>query len=199
MSQPDVPNGMLRVRIDVKGITPMLMNRMSPDALLNLRLKQKKAKGRGASETPREEAEKRLYQTEDRRLYWPTENEMAMLIAAGQYCRLDGKRQMSTGRSSTVPGFLELEEPYLPLKVDGWEVDMRQGRNPNGGEAVCIVRPRLDEWAYTVTMKLDTYQVSETQARELWDVALSRIGHGDFRPARKGTFGRAVVTKWQQL
>jgi hypothetical protein len=201
MSQPttESANGLQRIRIDVKGITPLLMNRMSEDSLLGLRTKNKKAKSKASDQTPRDEAMAKAYLTKDGAPYWPIENVMSMLISAGQSCRLDGKRQMSTAKSSVIPGFLQLEEAYLQLKTSGMEVDLHQGRNPNGGEAVCIIRPRFDEWSYIVTMTLDTFQVSEAQARELWDIAVSRIGHGDFRPARKGTFGRAVITKWQRL
>ena len=32
--------------------------------------------------------------------------------------------------------------------------------------------------------------------RELFDIAGSKIGRGDFRPDRRGPFGRFTVTMW---
>ena len=61
---------------------------------------------------------------------------MAALINAGQYIRLDGKRQVSTAKSTTLPSFLELEDQELPLlyQEQGWSVDWAGGVNPNGSK-----------------------------------------------------------------
>lgn len=192
-------DGLKKIRVKIEGISPLLMNRMTEDQVLALRTKRKPAKSKTTEETPREEAARKMYVDADKAPYVPTENLMSCLIGAGTYVRLDGKRQMSTSKSSIVPGFLGLHESHLPLTPSEWEVDIRPGRNPNGGEAVCLVRPRFDRWGFTVTALLDTHQVGESLCRELFDVALSRVGLGDFRPARKGTFGRAVITGWEVL
>lgn len=192
-------DGLKKIRVKVESISPLLMNRMSEDQVLALRTKRKPAKSKTTEETPRQEAARKVYLDADQRPYVPTENLMACLIGAGTYVRLDGKRQMSTSKSSIVPGFLALNDTHLILTPGEWEVDIRPGRNPNGGEAVCLVRPRFDRWSFTVTVLLDTQQVSESLCRELFDVALSRVGLGDFRPARKGTFGRGVITGWDVL
>lgn len=195
----ETANGLKKIRVRVQGITPLLMNRMTQDQVLGLRTKRKAAKSKTNDETPREEAARKVYTDSDGRAYIPTENLMSCLIGAGSYIRLDGKRQMSTSKGSIVPGFLALNETHLGLEEQQWEVDIRPGRNPNGGEAVCLVRPRFDRWGFTVTLLLDTMQVSETLCRELFDIALSRVGLGDFRPARKGTFGRSVIVGWEVL
>jgi hypothetical protein len=108
---------------------------------------------------------------------------------------------MSTKQSTPLPGFLTIEDPYLPL-VNGdhnpavWEVDMRQGRNPNGGEAVCVIRPRFDRWAFAASFLADSDSIGEDVIRELVDIAGSRIGIGDFRPQRRGVFGKFKVVGW---
>ena len=185
------------ISVTVQGISPILFNRMSEDALLNLRLRKKKSKGLAQTEeTPRAIAEKALYQ-DDKGPFLPAEMLMACLVGGGAYCRLDGKRQMSTARSSVVPGFLEVMESKFHITPAQWEVDLRQGRNPNGGEAVCLIRPRFDKWEFVATLRIDTDQVSEQQVRELVDISLMRCGMGDFRPARKGVFGKSVVRCWE--
>lgn len=190
---------MKRIEVRIKGVTPLLINRMTPEQLLALHAgDNKKFKAR---KEPREEACGKVYRTSDGRPYLPTENLMACLISAGQYIKLDGKRQMSTAHSTLLPGFLAIEEPFVPLldAANGpaaWEVDMRQGRNPSSGQAVCVVRPRFDVWHCAVSLLVDTDSIAEDTFRDLVDLAGSRIGLGDFRPQRKGIYGKFKVTFW---
>jgi hypothetical protein len=193
---------MERIKTLLRGVTPLLMNRMPDDQLLALHTREKRHFT--APKEPREAAGTKLYRSADGTPYLPTENLMACLIAAGMYIKLDGKRQMSTKQSTLLPGFLTIEDPYLPLRRDNsepavWEVDMRQGRNPNGGEAVCVVRPRFDVWSVDVSLLVDTESVAETTIRSLVDIAGARIGLCDFRPQRRGVFGKFRVDVWETV
>jgi hypothetical protein len=195
-------SGLIQVTITCTGSTPLLMNRLTPETLESIRTKAKKSKSASRPETPRDEAAPKVYQTKDGAPYLPTENLLACLIAAGQFVRLDGKRQVSTAKSTVLPAFLTLDDMYIPLldapagKVPAWEVDVRPGRNPNGGEAVCLCRPRFDKWCFTVQASVDLDEVELRIVRELFDIAGKRIGLGDFRPQRKGMFGRFQVVRW---
>jgi len=192
---------MKTIRVTLCGTSPLMMNRMTDEQLLALHTKDKKKFT--SPKEPRDVAASRLYGTHDGKPYLPTENLMACLISAGMYIKLDGKRQMSTKQSTLLPGFLTIGDPYLPL-TDGsskpatWEVDMRQGRNPNGGEAVCIIRPRFDRWTINATFSIDADSIAENVIRELVDIAGSRVGLCDFRPQRRGIFGKFKVNHWQE-
>lgn len=196
--------GLLRVRVRCEGLTPLLMNRMSEEELEKLRIKDRKTVRANMPKDKREQASPKVYENEAGP-YLPLKNLFSCLVAAGQFFRLDGKRQMTTAKSSLLPGVITIEQVTIPLydprtkKPALWEVDMQQGRNPNGGEAVCIVRPRFDVWAFTFDMTIDTSQIDEDRIRALVDLAGSRVGLGDFRPQRKGYFGRWVVQEWKHL
>jgi hypothetical protein len=140
-----------------------------------------------------------VYELEDGTPYLPGVNVMSCLIAAGVFMKLDGKRQISTKDSSVLGGMLAIEQTTLPIVTPGWEVDIRQGRNPNGGEAVCIIRPRFDKWSTEMSVLLDLDQLPEVRFRELFDIAGTRVGLCDFRPSKKGTFGRWTVTNWTKV
>ncbi len=192
---------MKRISVVLRGVSPLLMKRMTDEELLALHTKEKRKFS--APVDPREAATRRVYKTQEGMPYIPTENLMACLIAAGMYIKLDGKRQMSTKQSTLLPAFLTIENPYMPLvdeKGDPaqWEVDMRQGRNPNGGEAVCIIRPRFDSWRLEAILEVDAESLSENTIRQLVDIAGGRIGLGDFRPQRRGVFGKFRVDKWEE-
>lgn len=194
---------MLRVKIKIEGASPMLQNAMTPEVLQSLWTPDKKAKTAGRP-LPREHANSRVYKDAQGRPYVPGVNLMACLIAAGVFLRADGKRQFSTAKSSILPGLITLEESDIMLldregKPAAWEVDMRRGVNPNGNEAVAVVRPRFDEWTMTFHLNIVDEQVPESKIRDLVDIAGRSIGLGDFRPARKGTFGRFKVVTWKRV
>lgn len=201
--------GLVRVIVSVVGLTPLLMNRMTAETLEGIRRKTKKPKTQQRPEKPRDEAAPKVYQTEDGRPYWPVENLFSCWVGAGQFVRLDGKRQVSSAKSTVLPAFLTIEDPVLLLvenpsepaerwRSAEWEVDMRQGRNPNGGEAVCLVRPRFDKWGFRVSILVDTAEVGINIAREVVEQGGKRMGLGDFRPQKRGPFGKYSIVRWDE-
>jgi hypothetical protein len=200
---PEKDTPMLLVKVRCRGLTPLLLNRMSEATLEGLRTKTKPALGarQGHTLTPRQEAEPKVY-THDGKPILPAENLMACLIAAGVFCRLDKKRQISTGKATLLPGLMQLQDFMLPIvlpdsnKPAPWEPDVRKGTNPNGGEAVAICRPRFDAWAFECRFTIDTNEIGENVIRDLWDKAGKRVGLCEFRPSRKGIFGQFVIEKW---
>jgi hypothetical protein len=192
--------GLTRVEVWLDGVTPLLMNAMSQQQLLDIRDKKKAARN-AAKPSVREEADSKVYRLADGRPCVPVKCVYATLIGAGRFVRLDGKRQVSTATSTVLPGMLtiaDVELPVYPLKCK-WEVDIQQGRNPNGGEAVCVVRPRFDEWQLRMTIEVDQGQMSLKMARELVEIAGRRQGLLDFRPATRGTYGRWAIGRWQVI
>lgn len=194
------------IDVAIRGITPLLINKMDRDVLERLRTKQKdpKTKSIGSTLTPREDAERKLYLAEDGP-YLPGTMLMSCLIGAGVFVRLDGKRQVSTTKSTVLPGLMSLMTPTLRLVVPGtdkaapWEPDIMQGRNPGGGEAVALCRPRFDEWSFSCRIDIAVEEIGENTIRELWDKAGRRCGLGDFRPSRKGIYGQFVVECWEHV
>ena len=197
----------MNIEIKCRGITPLLTNRMSESVLEGLRTKIKKPKaaGIGHTRTPREEAAEKVYLVQNKASL-PGENLMACLIVAGAFIRLDGKRMVSTAKSTLLPGLMTLGTPTLFLvdpdnrKLEAkWEPDVRKGTNPNGNEAVAICRPRWDRWAFECQIEINELEIGENAIRDLWDKAGKRVGLGDFRPQRKGIFGQFVVETWKRV
>lgn len=200
---PFADQGMARVLVTCEGLTPLLMNRLTEETLEQIRTKTKPPKtAQSTYRTPREDAAPKVYEVGGKP-YVPGQLLLSALIAAGQFVRLDGKRQVSTQKSTILPGFMTVETTELMLLGEGgrpatWEVDMRAGRNPNGGEAVCLCRPRFDRWSFDVSIIIDTREVGEQLVRQIFDIAGKRCGLGDFRPNRKGMFGQFAVRCWER-
>jgi hypothetical protein len=186
----------------LRGITPILFNRVTDEQLMDIWLKRKAPKNAPRPE-PREAAEPKLYQVDG----WPVIPAncfMACCTAAGVLVRLDGKRQVSTAKSTTLPGFFAIEEEYAKIytkegKRPKWEVDIQRGVNPNGGELVAVIRPRIDDWTFTFHVSCDLGVVGEDLIRSLVDKAGRSMGLLDFRPQKKGIYGQFVVDEWKKL
>jgi hypothetical protein len=196
--------GLVQVQVVVEGSTPLLMNAMSQEQLLKIWFKEKSPKT-ATRRQPREEAESKLHRLPDGTPHVPTKCLYATFINAGQFMRLDGKRQISTADKTILPSMLSLIDATLPLSAPHkdeyatWEVDIQQGRNPNGGEAVCIIRPRFDQWSLSFTVEVDQSLMSVPMARELIDIAGRRVGLLEYSPRHKGCFGCFLVTSWKQV
>ena len=195
---------LLRVAVTCNGITPMLHNRILPDVLENIRIKTKKPKTAPPPRTPREEATPKVHTDFEGWPIIPTEMLFSCLVGAGRSVRLEGRKMVSTARETRLPAFMTIEDPYIriinpenPSEKPAWEVDMRAGRNPNGGELVCIVRPRFDIWSFTANIVITQDSINPYKIRELFDIAGRQQGLGDFRPEKKGYFGQFTVNCWK--
>jgi hypothetical protein len=179
----------MKLDIEITGITPLLMNRFNID-------EQKLKKDKDI--TPREAAQKVCYIDEKERLYYPTTNIYACLIEAGKFHK-DGKVKVTTARSSLIPAGVMIENEIVYFKTPStWEVDSRAVVVPSTGGRIVCHRPRLDEWSIEFTLSVDLKMFSPKFIRTLVDDAGSKVGLGDFRPARKGIYGRFVVTNWEE-
>lgn len=189
---------MIRVQVTCEGLTPLLMNPLSDEDLENLRTRTRKPKV--TDRTAEEEASEKLYKDSDGNIGIPQVNLFSCLVAAGREVILAGRTKVSTATSTKLPSLLTIEEVFFPL-IEGsdWIVDKRRGRNPNGGEAVCLVRPKFEEWAFVCTLEIDEVALSEESAKELFRIAGTSVGLCDFRPACKGPFGRFKVGSWVRL
>src|SRR3972149_3355 len=197
-THPDI----VRVRVVCEGISPLLLNKMDPNVLLE----SKKAFKPARQGTPRDRATPKGPTNAKGDPAIPANMILSCLIAAGVFIKLDKKRQVSTAKSTLLTAFMSVDniEP-MPIivpdskKAAPWEVDTQVGRNPNGGEAVLLERPRFAAWSFSIHLSIDTSGLGQETIRQLFDFAGSRIGLGDFRPARKGPYGRFIVKCWDRL
>lgn len=176
------------IDIEITGVTPLLMNKFNIDD------GGKKEKNL----SPREAAEKVCYEDEQKKLYYPTTNIYACLIEAGKFHK-DGKVKVTTARSSLIPAGVMIRGAFVYFKTpEIWEVDSRAVVVPSTGGRIVCHRPRLDNWSLDFTLELDTKMFTPKFIRTLVDDAGQKVGLGDFRPSRKGIFGRFVVTNWKE-
>lgn len=189
---------MLSIRVEIEGVTPLLMNRFTDEA------QRKASSGNnvalvGDRGTAREQAEPKLYTDESGNIGIPQPNLFRCIMDAGKYFKA-GRSKVTTQKSSLIPACLTIEQVFMPLTFDGdWQVDTRPVRIPATGGRILAHRPMFEKWGLQFEAELDTSIIGEAMFREIVDAAGKRIGLGDFRPDTKGPFGKFVVTEWERV
>jgi len=177
------------INIEITGVTPLLMNRFNIE---EVEVKKEK------NMLPRDAAKRVCYENEEGKLYYPTTNIFACIIEAGKFHK-DGKVKVTTARSSLIPAGVMIEDQFVMFREPcSWEVDSRAVVVPSTGGRVVCHRPRLDKWVLEFRLSVDTKMFNPKTIRAFVDDAGNKVGLGDFRPARKGIYGRFVVTNWRE-
>jgi hypothetical protein len=205
VGEPEVrrSGGWVEVQATLTGATPLLLNAMPRDVLLELAgVVDKKAKT-AEKATPEDVARCHLHLGPDGKPAIPSQMLYAAMINAGVFVRLDGKRQVSTKTETNLPGLMKLGFEPLPLYLPGseerserYEVDIQRGVNPNGGQAVAIIRPCFYQWEIRPLFTVDRRVFDLKKAYELVTIAGARMGLGDFRPNCRGVYGQFIITSW---
>jgi len=190
----------MKVKVTIQGTTPLLMNRFTEANEVAVS-GGTSVSFRGDKGTPRDQAAAKRYADTEGRLYIPGPNIFACIIAAGTFHKA-GKSKLTTMKSSLIPAGVMVDEMVcLITNADGeplteWEVDSRSVVIPSTGGRIMAHRPRVDTWNVSFTLDVDGTMFSPGLVRAVVDDAGKKIGLGDFRPARKGPFGRFVVSHW---
>lgn len=199
---------MKTLKVTCTGISPLMMDRMSPETLNSLAtgVRIQVAKDRPAEDVAKE----KIYRDPNGRIALPAEMLFAALVGAGRNVKI-GKKGISTAMTTMLPDFMSIEEAHLPLtnipadanghEKDFWSADMRKGMGYNGKTptAVAITRPKFPDWEFEVTVTVDDKKVGNDTIEALFTNAGSTQGLGSFRPNKKGMFGRFKVAKMTEI
>lgn len=192
-----LPGGLARVEVTLVGKTPIMFNRLTEQVLWAIETGEKKPTT--SEKLSRDERALQALHTAGDQPVVPAEMLVACLIDAGRFVKMSGKKQISTRTDTILPALMTMETAVMPIESEaGWHVDVRPGRNQQGG-VVVLVRPMFDDWKIRPVITIDLDEVSEAKIRELFDKAGMRTGLGEFRPAKKGFFGQFRVECWKRL
>jgi len=173
----------------IKGTSPLLMNR--PSALIGDISKDKKP----YENDPQSEAEKKLYEI-DGKLYQPATHLQGALIEAGKHKKVVGKGKSTY---SKIVGYAVEVNPFeIVHKKQKWEPFSILAVNPSTKGRNILHRPMLREWELDFEITFDETEVNPSIMKELLDIAGRIVGIGDWRPAKKGRFGKFEVISWKE-
>jgi hypothetical protein len=143
--------------------------------------------------TPEEQAEIAAYRTPDGELYLPGVAMQRALVQGAAFSKGKGRASL---QKEVCAGVLVSPE-YAVLTPQTFAVDSRPVVVPATKGRVMRHRPRFDQWEASFAVEYDETLLTEAQLRRVVDDTGSRVGLLDFRPERKGPFGRFMVTAWK--
>lgn len=173
------------IQVSIKGTSALLMHAYPMVEIANPPLEKR---------PPEEQAELAAYRDPDTKdLYVPAIALQRALIAGAVYSK--GKGRGSLQKQAAACLFITPERISLGTKT--FSLDARPVVIPATRGRVMRFRPRLDTWQIDFELEYDESLLTENQVRQIMDDAGSRVGLLEFRPERKGPFGRFVVTAWK--
>jgi hypothetical protein len=173
-----------KIQCEITGTSPLLMHRFPMEEIQALEKKPKE-----------ERAEIAAYRDPDtEELYIPGVAFQRCLISAAVYSKGKGRASLQKPVAACV---LILPE-RASLGVKQYSIDSRPVVISATKGRIVRHRPRLDKWSTTSTIEYDDELLTEQQLRQVVNDAGSRVGLLDFRPEKKGPFGRFMVTRWEE-
>lgn len=175
------------IKVGIKGISPLLMHRFPLEPIEAVEKK-----------TPEEQAEIAAYRmtTKNGRgnLYIPGPAIQRSIVSGAAYSKGKGRGSLQ----KPVAACILVSPEILNLGVKDYVIDARPVVVPATKGRIVRYRPRLDEWEIKeFTIDYDPLLLKETELRRVVDDAGMRVGLLDFRPEKKGPFGRFMISLWE--
>jgi hypothetical protein len=180
---------MITINVSIVGMTPLIVNRFHE------RAQDEASSGvhsRGERPAPDEDAQERLYMN-GHGPYIPGENIRQSIIGAAGRHKI-GRRAATTD----VAAGIYISPFELPIEGE-WHTDSRAVVIKATGGRIVRHRPMFDEWAIQFQLQLDQDLVSEKLMQAVLTDAGRLVGLGDFRPAKKGPYGRFSIVNWEKV
>jgi hypothetical protein len=188
---------MKTVQVEIRGITPLLIHRFGEEAEAGKKTRRIEVKDRN----PRDEARKVAYIATDGTFYF---NAFAIPNSMGNA----GSSHKATGSRKSlrfvVPSAVRMDTDAVTIMngsgpAKDFEVDARPVTIPATKGRVMRYRPRFEQWGAKFMLHIDDELLSPEMAHQLLNEAGQSIGIGDFRPEKRGPFGRFRVTGWKEM
>lgn len=181
----------------VIGTTPLLMD--------NPALMGKKTPGKASGKIdPKEEAEEAAYINDDGHFYLPSRAFRKCIFSGTKQRKIGKASAMSFAMAAVFTGAKEviILDPKTMRPAKHYEIDEQRGVNPSNGAGVMVIRPRFDQWAAIVPLRIDTELVHPEQFVLDWLQRGGKMaGVGAFRIENGGEYGgfEAKLHKWEKL
>lgn len=171
-----------RIHVSIKGTSPLLMHRFP---LVPVEAIDKMS--------AQEQAEVAAYRDEKGSLFIPGVNLQRALVSAAVFSKGKGRASLQ----KPVAACVFVLSDQLDLGAKDYAIDSRAVVIAATKGRIVRHRPRLNDWGVSFQLEFDSTLIKETELRRVVDDTGSRVGLLDFRPEKKGPFGRFMVTEWR--
>jgi len=178
-----------RYKCKIQGITPLLMNKPEEYGFDEQWVEKK------ASEDWEKEALKKLYLDSEGNLYQPSTHLERAMIEAGKKIKVKGQGKATY--SKIFGSQLSVEEFELLHKKKDYEIFKILVVIPSTKGRIMRYRPMLKEWQLEFHILFDE-EIPQDVVKESLEIAGRNVGIGDWRPEKKGKYGKFQVVEWKE-
>jgi len=170
---------MFRVKVKIKGTTPLLMNKWN----------QELAEAR----TDRPEfAEKRLYKNDKGEIVVPAEWIERAIMKVAKDFKVEGQRKITY--ALLLPGNVIIRPEFIKIEPQKWVIDARTVVIPSTGGRVMRYRPKFENWSLEFSIDVIDERIKPETLQKILVDAGRRVGIGD---GRSIGFGRFMIEKYE--
>jgi len=180
---------MKRYEVEIEGTTPLLQNKPEEYGFDEEWVQKK------ASNDYEQEAFKKLYLDEEKNLCQPSNHIERALIEAGKKIRVKGQGKATY--SKLFGSMIAIPDMYLTHEIQDWEMFKTLVVIPSTKGRVMRYRPMLKQWKLKFNIDIED-EIDTHAVKEALDIAGRYVGIGDWRPEKKGKFGKFHVTSFQE-
>jgi hypothetical protein len=172
----------MNAKVTIKGTSALLMHAFP---MVPIEAIEKKS--------AEEQAELSAYRDpETHELYLPGIALQRALVGAATYSKGKGRGSLQ----KSVAACVNITPERISLGTKTYTIDSRPVVVPATKGRIMRHRPRLDNWEASFEIEWDENLLTEGQMRRVVDDCGQKVGLLDFRPEKKGPYGRSIVTHW---
>lgn len=180
-------------KIKVEGTSPLLMNRPNQFDIADKSKDMKRE-----TRTVDEQAEEKLYVDANKTIYIPATWFQGTIVEGGKGKKMSGKGSSRANYSKVAGSCVEINPFEIVLTPQKWKTFSVLTVNPNTKGRNLTHRPMFDKWSVEFEATIDEEQIEPHVLKDIFDIAGKTVGVGDWRPSKKGRFGRFMVTSFEK-
>jgi hypothetical protein len=181
---------MERYKVEIKGITPLLQNK--PEQFgFDVQWVEKKA-----STDYEKEALQKMYVDAKGRVYQPSTHIERTLIDAGKKVKMKGQGKATY--SKVFGSMVSVEEGEILHDNDNYEIYKSLVVIPSTKGRVMRYRPMFRDWKLSFHLLVEE-EIPAEVVKEALEIAGKYGGLGDWRPEKKGKFGKFQVVHFSKV
>ena len=181
---------MKKYEVEITGVTPLLMNKPEEYGFDEQWVEKK------ASTDWEKEALKKIYMDSEGRIYQPSNHLEQTLIESGKKIRVKGAGKATY---SKLFGSMVTVEPFELLhKNQEFEILKQLVVIPSTKGRVMRYRPMFKNWVLSFEIHAED-EIPQDVLKEALEIAGRYSGIGDWRPSKKGKFGKFQVTSFHEV
>lgn len=181
---------MVEYDVKIQGITPILFNRFI-ESSIDSEIKKR------AGAVKKSDPEDKLYKTAEGLIYTPSTHIQGMLISSSKEFKIRGKR--TSTYSKLVGSSVDVNPDAIVHKIQTWVPYSVSAVVPSTRGRMMVTRPKMDKWEIEFTLKFNDDDIPVEVIKNILDHGGQYNGLGDWRPEKKGKFGKFIVTEFKQI